>query len=298
MYDKWIISVFLSVFLFSGGLSAANFIRGDTNQDGSHDISDAVNSLTYLFAGATNTCIDALDANDDGSCDISDTVFLLSYLFAGGDDPTAPFPGCGSDPTADSISCDAFNTAICEPAPPCMSGDEIQALINSYISEPICIESPAWEGEVPLVGTVVACPEGCCTCGDGTAGCEVMLGDVDTDIDFPNQRATSEIEGDTALPIKAGSTTCDTDITYTGNAVLTFTLTDTQWEGVYEITSIDTLEITIDSLDLSASGGLVCLLLPGASDLLKDTLNEELNNYSEDFLQGLREELVGQYVCY
>ena len=81
------------------------FVRSDSNGDGSIDISDAVGMLNFLFGGGSSGCVDALDANDDGSGDISDPVFLLGFLFSGGATPPLPFPNCGEDPTADLLDC-------------------------------------------------------------------------------------------------------------------------------------------------------------------------------------------------
>ena len=85
------------------------WVRGDVNGDGSHDISDAVASLDYLFSSGVPTCIAAVDVNDDDATNIADTVSLLSYLFAGGAPPAAPFPACGVDPNGSSLSCDSFS---------------------------------------------------------------------------------------------------------------------------------------------------------------------------------------------
>ncbi len=71
------------------------FLRGDGNQDGAVDLSDAVQVLGYLFASKDAPCVIALDANTDGGVDISDAVFLLNYLFSQGAPPQAPFPECG-----------------------------------------------------------------------------------------------------------------------------------------------------------------------------------------------------------
>ena len=45
-----------------------HFVRGDSNHDGTHDISDCVSILGYLFENGTGPvlCEDAADANDDG----------------------------------------------------------------------------------------------------------------------------------------------------------------------------------------------------------------------------------------
>jgi len=87
------------------------FLRGDANADGRTDLSDSIAVLLHLFAGKALDCLDAADANDDGLLTIADPVALLNYLFAGGEPPPPPFPFCGTDPSADELSCTRF--------PPC-----------------------------------------------------------------------------------------------------------------------------------------------------------------------------------
>jgi arylsulfatase A-like enzyme len=96
-----------SVAFLSG--EPITFRRGDCNDDGELDVSDAVRGLLWLFGGAEAPgCIDACDSNDDGGLDVSDAVYLLSFLFTGsGEAPPPPFPGCGLDPTADGLACEA-----------------------------------------------------------------------------------------------------------------------------------------------------------------------------------------------
>ena len=90
--------------------SAADpFTRGDVDQGGRIDIADAIRILDRLFAGGRGiTCDDAADVDDDGSLTVSDPIFLLGALFRGGPPPSAPFPGCGEDPTEDGLSCEAY----------------------------------------------------------------------------------------------------------------------------------------------------------------------------------------------
>lgn len=88
------------------------FIRGDGNIDGSVDIGDAIFGLNYLFGGLESLCGDALDTNDDGNIDIGDPIAILGLLFSGATPPPAPFPGCGQDPTSDSLDCE-FGPASC-----------------------------------------------------------------------------------------------------------------------------------------------------------------------------------------
>jgi hypothetical protein len=81
-------------------------VRGDANDDGAIDVSDAVFMLLALFRPrAQPGCADALDSNDDGRNDISDPIRLLGFLFRGAPSPPPPFPDCGADMTADGLGC-------------------------------------------------------------------------------------------------------------------------------------------------------------------------------------------------
>ena len=92
----------------------AQFVRGDANGDGGIDISDPTHTLRHLFIGGPRpTCADAADANDDGGVTLTDAIYSLNYSFRGGNAPPAPFPGCGTDDTADDLGCLAA-TAGCE----------------------------------------------------------------------------------------------------------------------------------------------------------------------------------------
>jgi len=82
------------------------FLRGDADQNGTIQLTDAVFLLDYLFRGGEGlSCEDAADSNDDGRTDISDGILILRFLFSGGDRPRAPFPGAGIDPTEDDLGC-------------------------------------------------------------------------------------------------------------------------------------------------------------------------------------------------
>lgn len=88
--------------------NGSGFIRGDTNQDGGFDVSDIVFLLASLFVpgGPIPGCADAADLNDDGGTDVSDAVFGLMSLFVPGSAPVPlPGPGCGVDPTMDTLDC-------------------------------------------------------------------------------------------------------------------------------------------------------------------------------------------------
>jgi hypothetical protein len=82
------------------------FLRGDGNGDGVVDLSDAVFTLLYLFAGrAAPDCEKSLDADDNGRLELTDAVFTLGFLFRGGPRIRQPYPDCGVDPTADELAC-------------------------------------------------------------------------------------------------------------------------------------------------------------------------------------------------
>jgi hypothetical protein len=91
-----------------GGTELWLFVRGDCNDDGEVDISDAVFTLSSLFLGEGKpSCDDACDSNDDGAVDLSDAVNTLGALFLGNAEP--PLPGmrdCGVDPTDDNVGCE------------------------------------------------------------------------------------------------------------------------------------------------------------------------------------------------
>ncbi len=88
------------------GAGGAPFIRGDSNRDGRVDLSDASNTLGWLFLGAASLpCDDAADANDDASIGLSDAVFTLNFLFLGAGAPPPPFDIAGEDPTPDDLGC-------------------------------------------------------------------------------------------------------------------------------------------------------------------------------------------------
>lgn len=87
-------------------LSVAEFRRGDGNNDGQVDLSDAVTTLGYLFLGSEPpVCLDAADANDSGELDVTDAIFTLGVLFLGQGSFPPPSPACGIDPVADGLDC-------------------------------------------------------------------------------------------------------------------------------------------------------------------------------------------------
>lgn len=85
---------------------ADEFVRGDVDGNGSQQMADAIQIFGYLFLGSAEPrCKDAADVDDNGALELSDGIYLLNYLFLGGSAPPAPFPACGTDMTADALSC-------------------------------------------------------------------------------------------------------------------------------------------------------------------------------------------------
>jgi hypothetical protein len=96
-----------TIHIVLGGKEAERtFVRGDANGDGRVDLSDAVSVLAFLFLGApAPRCPDSFDGDDNGQVQITDAIYLLGHLFLGGPAPPPPYPGAGSDPSADELDC-------------------------------------------------------------------------------------------------------------------------------------------------------------------------------------------------
>lgn len=89
-------------------VTAIQFVRGDADGDGSVSaIADGIWLLAYLFNSGPLDCLDAGDVNDDGGIALLDPVHIFNWGFVSGFPPAAPFPGCGTDPTADGNECAA-----------------------------------------------------------------------------------------------------------------------------------------------------------------------------------------------
>ena len=83
------------------------FLRGDTNGDGTRDLSDSIRIFERLFVDSQKSiCLSASDANSDEKIDLSDGIFLLQFFFLGGKPPAEPFLQCGPDPGQSDFSCD------------------------------------------------------------------------------------------------------------------------------------------------------------------------------------------------
>lgn len=82
------------------------FVRGDCDQDGEVNITDAIVCLSYLFLGGIKpTCLDACDSDDSEELDITDGIRILDFLFLGGQPSPPPFPEEDLDPSGLRLSC-------------------------------------------------------------------------------------------------------------------------------------------------------------------------------------------------
>ncbi|MBI4607069.1 MAG: hypothetical protein HY721_34325 [Planctomycetes bacterium] len=89
------------------------FHRGDADDNGQLQLTDAIRILGYLFLGAAApACLDAADADDNGQLQLTDAIRILGYLFLGGSPPAPPGPptdACGPDPSSgDDLGCEAY----------------------------------------------------------------------------------------------------------------------------------------------------------------------------------------------
>ncbi len=84
-----------------GGVISPTFHRGDADDNGQLQLTDAVRILGFLFLGqAPPTCLDAADADDNGVLQLTDAVRILGFLFLGQAPPAPPGPPdqpCGTD---------------------------------------------------------------------------------------------------------------------------------------------------------------------------------------------------------
>jgi 3',5'-cyclic AMP phosphodiesterase CpdA len=89
----------------TGTPTLLRFLRADSNQDGTINLTDGVAILNFLFVGAVPPCLAACDVNGSSTVDITDAVHTLNFLFLGGPPPAPPFPSCDAADHADDTGC-------------------------------------------------------------------------------------------------------------------------------------------------------------------------------------------------
>jgi hypothetical protein len=89
------------------------FHRGDTDNNGQLQLTDAVRILGFLFLGGVSpTCLDAADTDGNNQLQLTDAVRILGFLFLGGVPPVAPGPppaACGQDNDANHLGCATYD---------------------------------------------------------------------------------------------------------------------------------------------------------------------------------------------
>jgi len=76
----------------SGGPSAAQFMRGDANNDGEITLADVIHVASFLY-GAGPTPLptsDSGDADCDNTVSPLDVVYLINFVLRGGPKPKCP----------------------------------------------------------------------------------------------------------------------------------------------------------------------------------------------------------------
>jgi hypothetical protein len=99
------------------------FKRGDANQDGTADITDAIVMLGFQFLGNVSVfCHEAHDVDDSDAIDVTDPILLLTHLFIGSFTPAPPYNECGFDNTGrpDSLVCEGLGRGGCDIQIPCV----------------------------------------------------------------------------------------------------------------------------------------------------------------------------------
>ena len=98
-----------AVSFFRGNLPEAPFRRGDATADGTINLLDVFVVLDHLFSRDVRlTCLKAGDWNDSGAVNLLDAVSAVTFVFRAGVPAAEPFQDCGTDPTADALSCEEY----------------------------------------------------------------------------------------------------------------------------------------------------------------------------------------------
>ena len=88
------------------------FVRGDSDDNGLLNLTDAFFILNFLFLGGPSpSCFEACDVDNNGILQLTDGIFMLNFLFLGGEAIPAPRDRCGPDPASppDNFDCESFN---------------------------------------------------------------------------------------------------------------------------------------------------------------------------------------------
>jgi hypothetical protein len=92
------------VFRYSD-FQGAQYLRGDANQDGTLEVSDAFRILLYLVGEVEADCLEAFDVDGTGAVLVTDSTVLLNHIFLSGPAPAPPYPECAFG--AEVLGCDS-----------------------------------------------------------------------------------------------------------------------------------------------------------------------------------------------
>jgi hypothetical protein len=97
-----------------GDCGVGPFKRGDANDSGEADLSDAQTILSWLFQGtAEPPCLAAANTNGEDQVSLTSAVYLLSFLFQGGPAPIPPFPDCGNSTLPNDVAIGCLEYTNC-----------------------------------------------------------------------------------------------------------------------------------------------------------------------------------------
>ena len=95
----------MGVLVF-GRAPSVGFIRGDCDNSGEVDFTDAIRGLEFLLLGGESLdCTAACDANFDRGFDFTDAIDTLKFIFLGTEPPPLPWPECGGGEVPDGLEC-------------------------------------------------------------------------------------------------------------------------------------------------------------------------------------------------
>lgn len=168
---KFFSVLLLACALLPGVARGATFQRGDTDNSGSRDLTDAIRILNFLFLGGpAPVCDPVADVNADGTINLTDPVSLLGHLFLGnpapgdlteadlqvcaGVDPEAVARGMKEYEQADANG-NAFSCALCHSLSP-EGADEVLRPGHTLLN---ALHRPSFKGaaEANFLGAVNVC---------------------------------------------------------------------------------------------------------------------------------------------
>ena len=296
-----------------GEAQGVSFRRGDVNQDGKMDLSDAVYVVERLFIVQDPIpCGDSADATDDGLVDVTDVIKITAYLFLGFEPPPPPFSECGPDPTEDGLGCDSFSP--CEfVETPCIDEAFVEDLVGEIdFKDGLILCLPAGGGAVPVEGfEIEICPEDEAPeeCGEtGEPGCPIEILGATAVADLEEGRIGFRVEGRVEdLPITMDAfipTTCTLtmhssegeDVPFNFEIVIPLEIEENE-EGRREIVGIGEAVIENPDIEVTAGGGLLCSLFGAAGGALTDSFLQPFADTVNQLVDDLRDDLIGVEIC-